>query len=161
MEDNIKKTVSYIGWTLLLSVISFYIYGVYLAIHQTLRAPIEAIDYPSFLSTTIASVQALLLTNLGFLLGISVTNPTSKVAAALGLSKNIPGVEMAPPAPLDIKSQVQLFALIIYLLSLIACMITWITKEFKSDTLLVVPLITESSKMFIGVALAYLSAVLK
>lgn len=159
IEEFIKKVVSWVGWLLLFSALAFYGYGIYNAIQQTL-AGVSADDYPEFLSTTIGSIQALLLTNLGFVLGISVANPASRMALAVGLNR--PGIAqagMAPPAPLDLKSQVQLFAIIVYLLSLIACLIAWIIRGFPIDTT-VVPLVAESAKMFVGVVLAYLSVVL-
>ncbi len=153
-----SKAVAFVGWLLLISALGFYGYGIYAAITQTLSSSeSEPIIYPEFLSTSIGSIQALLLTNLGMLLGISVASPTSNVARFLKLTKQSQGVVSSP---IDLKEQIQLFALIAYILSLIACLITWITVGFNTDSKIVVSVITESSKMFIGVVLAYLTVVL-
>jgi len=157
-EEAIKKVVSYIGWLLLLSAFAFYGYGLYEAMRQTLQAPEVIIDYSTFLSATMGSIQALLLTNLGFVLGISVIKPTSGIAMALRLGKPDADIADAPPSPMDLKSQLQLVALIIYVLSLISCLVIWVMRDFSNDGAVVVPLISESAKMFVGVVLAYLSA---
>jgi hypothetical protein len=158
MTNIISKAVALVGWLLLISALGFYAYGIYSAIIQTLSSSdTQPIIYPEFLSTTIGSIQALLLTNLGMLLGISVTSPTSNVAKFLKLTKQSQGVVSSP---MELKEQVQLFALVIYILSLVACLITWISIDFNTDSKIVVSVITESSKMFIGVVLAYLTVVL-
>jgi hypothetical protein len=95
------------------------------------------------------------------LLGISVSDPNSNVARALKLNKNQTGVAMAPPPPMQFKDKIQLFALVIYVISLIVCVVTWIVNGFSADSKDVVSLIPESGKMFIGVCLAYITAVLR
>lgn len=152
-----SKAVVFVGWLLLISALGFYGYGIFAAITLTLPSSGIAIKYPEFLSTSIGSIQALLLTNLGMLLGISVTSPSSNVAKFLKLTGQNQGVV---PSPINLKEQIQLFALVIYILSLIACLITWIKVGFKTDPEIVVSVVTESSKMFIGVVLAYLTVIL-
>lgn len=160
-EEIIKEIVSYVGWLLLLAALGFYGYGIIEAIRQTINSTSDKpVDYPEFLSTTIGSIQALLLTNLGMLLGIAVTKPDSEVARSLKLGSKSSTVEVAPPSPMELKEKIQLFALVIYIFSLIACLIIWIIKDFETDTKLIVSVISESGKMFIGVVLAYLTAVL-
>lgn len=155
--------VSYVGWLLLAAALGFYVYGMYSAIE--LSWPKTPSDKPlvfhDVLSTTIGSMQALLLTNLGMLLGISVANPNSGVARALKLDKKGSYIDQAPPPPMEMKEKIQLFALVIYVFSLIACFATWTINGFSSESTQVVSLIPESGKLFIGVALAYLTAILK
>jgi len=156
--------IAYIGWLLLLSALGFYVYGIYEAIKLSWpKDPgTEIIKYHDVLSTTIGSIQALLLANLGILLGISIAKPHSGLAKQLMLNKTTNKIGMAPDisAPLELREKVQLFALVLYVCSLIACFITWSTNGFSSDSKDVVSLIPESSKMFLGVVLTYLTAVL-
>jgi hypothetical protein len=153
-----SKIITLVGWLLLVSALGFYAFGVYQAIAQTLvSSDSQPVKYPEFLATSIGSIQALLLTNLGILLGISVKAPTSGIARYLKLTGGTQGVTASP---LELKEQIQLFAMVIYVISLIACLITWVSVDFVTDSKLVVSLITESSKMFIGVVLAYLTVVL-
>jgi len=158
-----SSVITYVGWLLLLSAIGFYGYGIVEAIllSWSKTIPVDYDKYPETISTTISSMQALLLTNLGILLGISIAKPNSAVAKQLMLnSKNKIGLAVPLPNPLDIKEKIQLFALVIYILSLIGCLITWGHKSFSSKPEDVVAVISESGKMFLGVVLAYLTAVL-
>src|SRR5690242_17613691 len=128
-----NPVVSYVGWLLVLAAVIFYGYGIYEAIAMSLceKTTAEPIAYPEVLSTTIGSMQTLLLTNLGIILGISIANPNSAMAKSLMLTKPKDGlIEKAPPPPMDIKEKVQMGALLIYIIALIACLITWGIKEF-------------------------------
>ncbi len=157
-----SPAVAYIGWLLIFAAISFYGYGIFEAIRLSWsKTPIGESDFPAFLATTISSIQALLLTNLGILLGISIAKPESGVAMQLMLGKiDKQKITAEIKDPLEIKEKIQLFSLVIYIISLIACMITWAKNDFSSAPTDVVSLIAESGKMFIGVVLAYLTAVL-
>lgn len=158
-----KSTISYVGWLLVIAALGFYGYGVFEAIYLSWPGDVspEPIKYSEVLSSTIGSIQALLLANLGMVLGISISNPQSGLAKSLMLNKNTSvDVSLAPATPLDVKEKVQLWALLIYVIVLIACLITWIKNEFSTDPKIVVSIIPESGKMFIGVVLAYLTAVL-
>jgi hypothetical protein len=153
---------NYIGWLLLISIFGFYAYGIIRAIQLSLSG--QTHDFPTALSTTISSIQALLLTNLGALLGISVVNPQSAVANALMLrtrNNAVGNLQAAPPDPLLLKDKIQLFALVVYIISLIACTITWIHFDFESDGRRIVDCVSESGKMFLGVCLAYLTVVFR
>ncbi len=158
-----NPVIAYVGWLLILSAIGFYGYGIVEAIllSWSKTTPVDYEKYPETISTTISSMQALLLTNLGILLGISIAKPDSAVAKQLMLNSKIPlGIVPPLPNPLDIKEKIQLFALVIYILSLIACLITWGHNSFSSKPEDVVAVISESGKMFLGVVLAYLTAAL-
>lgn len=155
--------ISYVGWLLLLSVLGFYGYGIFEAVRLSwpTSPSSEPIPFSEVLSTTISSIQALLLTNMGMLLGISVANRNSAVARQLLLdSRPQPGVEREIPLPMDVKEKVQLFALAIYVLGLVICLITWIHNDFSTKNTEMVSVVAESGKMFIGVALAYLTAII-
>lgn len=154
-----------IGWILLLAIFGLYSYGLITAIDLSWTGDIPEGKYPEALSTAINSMQALLLTNLGALLGIAVTNPASAIARTLKLrsaSSAAQGAALpAPPNPLNVREYIQLAALIIYVLGLIACTIGWGHDDFSSDSKHVIDVVSTSGKMLIGVALAYLTAVLQ
>ena len=151
------RIAAYVGWLLIAAAAAFYFYGIADAICLSWsKAPgSEPIPYPEVLSTTIGTIQALLLANLGMVLGISITNPKSGLANSLMLNK-----EVQIDTPLQVKEKVQLVAVVIYVIALIACMTTWAVNGFSTDSKNVVSIIAESGKMFIGVVLAYLTAVL-
>lgn len=152
--------ISYVGWFLLGAALCFYGYGIIDAIVLS-WSDITAqkdIAYSDVLATSIGSMQALLLANLGMVLGISVAQPGSAISHALKLNKT--GIGKVPPPPMEVKEQLQLFALLIYVLALTACLVTWIVNGFSVKATDVVLVIPESGKMFIGVVLAYLTAVL-
>ena len=158
-----KNIVSYIGWLLLAAAFGFYVYGIFEAVR--LSWPVvpsaEPIKYHDVLSATIGSIQALLLANLGMLLGVSIANPNSNVARSLKLDQRESLINQAPPPPMELKDKIQLFALVVYVFSLIICLVTWIVNDFSTDSKDVVSIVSESGKMFIGVVLAYLTAVLR
>lgn len=158
-----NPAIAYVGWLLIIAASVFYGYGILEAI--ALSVGDKSIDkdaYPAILSSTVSSVQALLLTNLGVLLGISVAKPGSAVARQLMLSGKISDQQkLEPTDPLELKDKIQLFALVVYVISLIICLIVWGMKKFSLESTVVVSVIPESGKMFIAVTLAYLTAVLK
>jgi len=80
--------IAYVGWLLIIAAAGFYGYGVFEAIRLSWsEVPIMENAFPQFLATTVSSMQALLLTNLGILLGISIAKPESAVAQQLMLGK--------------------------------------------------------------------------
>jgi hypothetical protein len=155
-----KNATAYVGWLLLLSVLAFYGYGIGAAVELSWgRGPITE-SYNNVIYTTVGSIQALLLTNLGVLLGISFVKPESAIARQVLLSTSKLAQIKGPVPPLELREKIQLFAVVLYVVSLIVCSITWIVDDFSTDTKDVVPIIPDSGKMFLGVALAYLTAVL-
>lgn len=157
-----SPAIAYVGWLLLLTALGFYLYGIGEAIYLTWPKEGMKREYSPVIESVISSIQALLLTNLGVLLGISVANPQSAVAQQLMLNRRS-GMDaqiIKPVDPLELRDKIQLFALCLYVLSLISCLITWAVNDFSSETKEVVPVVSASGKMFFGVALAYLTAVL-
>lgn len=152
--------IAYVGWLLLGSALFFYGYGIIQAIILSWSdSPIGENAYPEILSATISSIQALLLANLGIILGIAIAKPDSALARQVMLRNSEPATK-AIVSPLDLREKVQLVAVVLYILSLIACFIAWINNSLSSDSKQVVFIISESGKMFTGVVLAYVTAVL-
>jgi hypothetical protein len=155
--------IAYSGWVLILGALAFYLSGIYQAIDLTwqnrpLPDSAKNLDY---LFSSVSSIQAMLLTNLGVLLGISIKAPDSAVAQHLLLSKGTPPNGLASVKdPLQLREKIQLFALIVYLISLIGCLMAWIHVDFETRSTHVIATVPESAKMFIGVVLAYLSIAL-
>lgn len=154
-----NNVVAYVGWFLLTAALGFYVYGMYEVVSQTFCSGKQPIKISEVLTTTLSSIQALLLANLGIILGISISKPESKVARAVLFNAGNSNLKEVD-SPMQIASKVQLFAVIIYILSLVICLVAWACKEFVTDAAKVVPVVSESGKMFIGVVLAYLTAVL-
>jgi hypothetical protein len=159
-----SPVVVYVGWFLILSAFCFYSYGLVEAIilSWSTSVPVDYTKYPETLSVTMSSIQTLLLTNLGVVLGISIAKPNSAMARQIMLNRSSTTTEAEKdiPDPLSLKDKIQLFALVIYIISLTACLVTWIVNKFSSQPSDIVSIIAESGKMFIGVVLAYLTAVL-
>jgi len=154
-----KLIIAATGWLLLAAALAFYAYGIQQAISLSWGSQeVTDTSYPKVLATMIGAIQALLLTNLGAILGISVAKPNSALSRFVMLGKPTAALEI--PAPLDIKEQIQLFALICYFLSLITCMVAWIHEGFSTNPKEVVTTVTESGNMFVGVILAYVTGIL-
>lgn len=157
-----NSVVSNVGWLLIVAVLGFYVYGIYEAVRISWpkEDDIAVGAFHEVLSTTVGTIQAMLLANLGVILGISIAKPNSAIARQVMLNPGVKTTPQSPPPPMDLREKIQLFALVIYVLSLITCLITWIVNNFSSDPTKIISLIPESGKMFIGVVLAYLTAVL-
>lgn len=159
-----------ICWILLAGIFGLYGYGLFTAIDLSWKGDIATDAYPDALSTAINSLQALLLTNLGVLLGITVTKPNSTLARTLmpgGFTRPVsagtgalPAALPAPPNPLTLREQIQLVALVVYIAGLIACTIAWGHDKFTTDTKKIIDVVSTSGKMLIGVAISYLTAIL-
>lgn len=101
-----NSVIAYVGWLLLFAAFGFYAYGIINAIQLSWGNGTITKEYNDVLSATVGSIQALLLANLGILLGISIANPNSNVARQLMLNSAKP-VGMAPvvPPPLVVREK--------------------------------------------------------
>jgi len=158
-----KQLPSFIGWTLLVISLGMYCYGIYYAIFipdavTDSSGKIAGLTIPEPLDTLVAAISAILLTNLGAVLGISVTNPSSALAAKTLISKNMAEI----PPPLSRRDIIQLTCVIIYIVVLLACFIKWAANTFQkpAEVKLVVPFVQQYGKTLIGVITAYLAFVL-
>ena len=162
-----KQLPSIIGWALLVIALGAYCYGIYYAIFTpdeiitkdpTGKITITGLSIPDPLDTLTSTIGAILLTNLGAVLGISITNQTSALAAKTLISRNITQI----PPPLSKREMIQLISVLIYIIILVSCFVKWSINTFvKPDNVkLVVPLVQQYGKTLIGVITAYIAFVL-
>lgn len=123
---------------------------------------VDPIKFWPEMETLLSTIQSLLLANLGVILGISISKPESPLARAVLFSnkeqlKALSSVQ----DPIEIKDRIQLFALWVFLIVLIACLITWIKNDFCTKPSEIIPIVHESGKMFFGVVLGYLTIILR
>lgn len=148
-----KQIPSIIGWILLIIAFTAYLYGIYYAIFTPLKGNDGKFSIPEPLDTLLTTLSAILLTNLGAVLGIAVTNPNSGLAGKTLFVKSI-------PPPLTQREFIQLIAVLIYLVALIACFIDWAYSTFRANSLPVAAFIPSAGKTLIGVITAYVAFVL-
>jgi hypothetical protein len=159
-----KKGNALIGWFLILVALGFYLYGVYEAIaiawEQKKNGENLVTVLPEGIDTILTSFNALLLTNLGIVLGISVTLPSSALSRNLIPRSSLHGAAGGEVRdPLNSREQVQLVCLIAFLLALCACFVTWLVKEvWQGKT--IVAYVSQSAKTLAAVLVTYLSFVL-
>ncbi|RKR82092.1 hypothetical protein BDD43_2259 [Mucilaginibacter gracilis] len=155
-----KNLTALIGWLLLFTGLALYLYGIAFAIFF----PIEVIEagkptavrMPEALETLTTGIGAILLTNLGAVLGISITRPAAALARVALAPQQIPEI----PEPMTRRELIQAAAVLIYIISLVACAIAWAAATFKEKPDPIVTLIPQYGKTLIGVITAYLAFVL-
>jgi hypothetical protein len=156
------KNNALIGWILILAVFGVYLYGAFHAIQisWTGKHPSsESLKIEEGLDAAISSINALLLTNFGAVLGISVAIPSSALSKNLLLSGRS-GTEKEIVPPMSKREQIQFASVLVFLLVLIASMVTYIYDGWTSDTKSILPFVSQSAKMFIAVIVAYFAFIL-
>ena len=125
-----------------------FIYGISQACIKSW--PMANGDYliPIFLSSTVTSIAAVLSTNLGAVLGITISNPTSSLR---NLKTWNPINLFINPSP----TVFQTVACYVYIVSLTAAAIVWAHRQFVSEN--IVPLIPELTKSLLGVIVGVLA----
>lgn len=160
------KLNAFIGWFLILALFSLYLYGSFLAIYISWTKSGDGLVLREGLDAAISSINALLLTNLGAVLGISVTNPTSALARNILPKRAVAGdqdkenQEREVKLPMDSREQIQLYSVIVLLIVLLACLVTYACKGWTSDIKVLLPFVSQGAKLFIGVAIAYITFIL-
>ena len=145
-----KKPIKYLLGLFIFIGCAIYIYGIVLACIESWPKHPSPYEIPVFLSTTVTSIAALLATNLGAVLGITITKSNS----LFGESKTWnPLTAFSEPEPTNFQAT----ACYIYVLSLIACGIVWAYRGFEPDPTLIVPLIPEMTKSLLGVIIGVLA----
>lgn len=151
-----KNLTAIIGWILLVSGLTVYVYGISYAIFFPIEVQEKSttiLKIPETLETFTTSVGAILLTNLGAVLGISVVAPNAPIAR-IALS---PAAFATVPTPISMREKIQVVAILIYVISLMACTLAWGVATFKAHPAPVAALIPQYGKTFIGVITAYLA----
>ncbi len=114
---------------------------------------------PRFLAQVVTTVGAVLATNLGAVLGLSVADVQSAstglpLARAFALSSWL----AAPGVP--VGTQVQIAAAWIYVIGLIAAAFLWGLRGFSDNPAVVVPTLPELSRTLLGVIVGALAVAL-
>lgn len=132
-----------------LACISF-IYGIYKACKISLEKEPDLTLMPAFLSNLVTSIAAILATNLGAVIGITVINDNSEF-------RNLSTWNLTNLFSENAPSAWQALACFIYILGLLAAAIVWAIKNFTSDEKKVVSLIPELTKSLVGVVVGVLA----
>lgn len=145
-----NKPIAYLLGFLFLIGCGAFIYGIIKACIKSW--PKDGSDYtmPEFLASAVTSIAAVLSTNLGAVLGITVTNPQSEFNEAETWNTL---TFLTNPSP----SVLQTFACYIYVISLLTCAIVWARRNFISEPGKIVPLIPELTKSLLGVIVGVLA----
>ncbi len=145
-----NKPIAYLLGFLVFIGCGAYVYGIAQACIKSW--PKDGADYEvaAFLTSTVTSIAAVLSTNLGAVLGITVSNPTSKFRTTEAWN---PVSFFKSPSP----SVIQTIACYVYILSLITAGIVWAYRDFTEDPDKIVPLIPELTKSLLGVIVGVLA----
>lgn len=138
---------------LLLSCLTF-IYGIIKATKISLTPNPNVSQMPVFLSNAVTAIAAVFATNLGAVLGFSVVNGDAGFFRA----------EIWNPVSLfksDAIEPAQAFAVVVYLLGLLAATLVWLKKDFTQDNTQIVSLLPELTKSLLGVVIGSLAISLK
>jgi len=129
-----------------------YLYGIYKACAISLQKNPVLSDMSPFLSSIVTSIGAVLATNLGAVLGFTISDPNSALAEA---ARN-PFSVFSNPTP----SNEQVMACFLYVLTLFAVSVVWGIKKFTDDPLQVVPTVPQLTKTFLGVIVGVFAIIL-
>jgi disulfide bond formation protein DsbB len=158
-----SKVSSIIGWILLTFAAAIYAYGIIIAITQSLA---HSNKIPEPLDSIVSTIGAILLTNLGAVLGISVAKPQSALSRMTLISRPQTTNLAAPQAiiatdPATDRELIQFVAVVFYLAVLVACFVVWAVNTFRSgEPIPVVSVIEQNGKNLLGVIAAYVAFIL-
>jgi hypothetical protein len=131
-----------------------FVYGISVAICVSWCCEGSACKIAPFLSSAVTSTGAILATNLGAVLGITINNPASNFRQSKSWN---PLTFFSNPSPTIIQTA----ACYVYILSLLASAIVWAHRGFDgTETTVVVPLIQEMTKSLLGVIVGALAVAL-
>lgn len=108
------------------------------------------VEFNQVLSGAVTSIAAVLSTNLGAVLGISVSNPKSEFRK----------LSTWNPSSIFVNSDPTTFQTIgcyVYIISLLVAAIVWAYKDFTTDPKDIVPLIPELAKSLLGIIVGVLA----
>ena len=158
-----SKVSSIIGWILLTFAAAIYAYGIIMATIQSLA---HSTKIPEPLDSIVSTIGAILLTNLGAVLGISVAKPQSALSRMTLISRPQTTTLAAtqainPTDPATERELIQFVAVVFYLAVLVACFIVWAINTFRSgDPFPVVNIVEQNGKNLLGVIAAYVAFIL-
>ncbi|MBP6416882.1 MAG: hypothetical protein KA330_10530 [Chitinophagaceae bacterium] len=148
-----KKPIKYLLGFFIFIGCAIYIFGIVQACIVSWHPDRPPYEIPVFLSTTVTSIAALLATNLGAVLGISITKSNSLFGEMKTWN---PLTVFSDPEPTNFQATV----CYVYVFSLVACGVVWAIRGFEPDTTKIVPLLPEMTKSLLGIIIGALAMAL-
>ncbi|QIL40572.1 hypothetical protein G7074_15640 [Pedobacter sp. HDW13] len=145
-----NKPIAYLILSLLSIGVAAYLYGVWIACSISWAPRDTPVSINSFLSSVVSSIAAVLATNLGAVLGISITKPQSP----FGKLKNWTSFSLLAN---DGATIFQIIACFVYVLSLLAAAIVWVHTGFETESTKIISLIPEMTKSLVGVIIGVMA----
>lgn len=156
-----KNVISLLGWIVLVTVIGFYLYGVYLGIVDPQRFVEEKTKVVSYkiaepLEFLVISMSTGMMINLTALLGIPVLSAVGIITPKASFN----GI----PEVMSFRKQLQTFCGVIYVVVLIVCFWAWVDSYYPmKNTTVVLPLagfVITQAKALIAVAVGFIAFVI-
>ena len=149
-----NKPITYLLGLLIFLGCGLFVYGILKACLLSWSPENSSYDMASFLTGSVTSIAAILSTNLGAVLGISLSAPNS---SRFKISENWNPISFFTKPN---QTNIQIIACYIYILSLLAAGIVWAHRDFITETNKIVPLIPELTKSLLGVIVGVLAITL-
>lgn len=145
-----NKPISYLLGFLIFVGCGAFVYGIALACIVSWPTDSTNYEIAAFLSSTVTSIGAVLSTNLGAVLGITVTNTGSRFSDTREWN---PIRFFSNPSP----TIIQIMACYVYILALIVASVVWAHRDFTVEANKIAPLIPELTKSLLGVIVGVLA----
>jgi hypothetical protein len=157
-----KMIPSIVGWLMVLLAFGLYVFGLGYAIYHSFNgsAANGQLSFPEPLDLMLSSLSAIFLTNLGAVLGIAVANPQTALARNVLPQRAKDANPAADDAQMELREKIQYWAMIVFLIGMVACFVAWAFRGFSSAPDKVLSVIPQQAKMLIGVMSAYMAFVL-
>lgn len=131
-----------------------YMYGIFRACYVSWPKPQTGYEYviPAFLSTTVTSISAVLSTNFGAVMGLTLKADVRFSQASLWNPLNI----VTNPS----ATSFQIVACYVYILSLLGTAVVWAHRDFEAENGKIVPLVADLTKTLVGIIVGALAIAL-
>lgn len=156
--QNVKAIT---GWTVLVVILAFYIYGNILGLFYPAEiagtSPSSETQYkiPEPLDVLVKTMSLALVTNIAAILGFSISQPLGPLAGKVGFGANVPN-------PISFREQIQLWAAVIYGVVVAVSFAAWILHyDIHSEkTIPLAPFVILQAKSFIAILVGYVAFIL-
>ena len=148
-----KKAITYLLGLLVFLGCAVFIYGITQACILSWSPDNNNYEIAPFLSNSVISIAAILSTNLGAVLGISLSKSVSRFEDSANWN---PARFFTDPN----QANIQIIASYIYIIALLGAAVVWVHRDFITDTSNIVPLIPQLSNSLLGVIVGVLAITL-